>query len=295
MNRDNLGNRIALRRKELGMTQRDLADRLGITDRAVSRWERGIGAPDISLLAPLTSILKMSIDELVTGETYAPVPEEPSEWQLRKKELEKQRLDRLAYNAPRLGYWLWLLVLLFIPAFLVSSLIGEDIKQHLLPAYITGKVVMAVCSVIYGLILLKLSCTHKYYKTAGIFYLLAFAINSVIEFFEISFLSEWFRALILLPGVVLSCFSTYHEYMAHSAVLQDLNVALSDKWDMLWKLYIGAAAAALFGAFLAEILPVVALLTAAVAGLGMLIEACMFAYCLYKTAKLFRNYPAEWK
>ena len=295
MERNDLGSRIARRRKDLGMTQRDLAERLHVTDRAVSRWERGIGSPDISLLAPLASVLKISIDELVTGTVFVPTSESPSEWQLRKKEREKKRLERLAYNAPRLGYWLWFLVLLFIPVLLVSSLIGEDIKQHLLPAYITGKAVMAVCSVAYGLILLKLSCTHEYYKTAGIFYLLAFAVNSLTEFFEISFLSVWLQVLILLPGVVLSCFSTYHEYMAHSAVLEDLDMSLSDKWDFMWKLYIGAAAGVLVGTVLAEILPVVGLLLITVAGLGILIEGCMFVYCLYKTAKLFRNYPAEWK
>ena len=62
-----IGKRIAERRKRLGMTQKQLADQLHITDRAVSRWERGVGAPDVSLLVPLADALSMSTDELLRG------------------------------------------------------------------------------------------------------------------------------------------------------------------------------------------------------------------------------------
>lgn len=63
-------------RKEKNMTQKQLADLLHITDRAVSKWERGICAPDISLLEPLGEILKVSIVELIQGERTER-PEEP--------------------------------------------------------------------------------------------------------------------------------------------------------------------------------------------------------------------------
>ena len=46
---------IAEKRKELGMTQSDLAAQLSVTDKAVSRWERGLGFPDISTLEPLAA------------------------------------------------------------------------------------------------------------------------------------------------------------------------------------------------------------------------------------------------
>lgn len=55
-------------RKEKEMTQKQLADLLHITDRAVSKWERGICAPDIALLEPLAEILGVSIVELIQGE-----------------------------------------------------------------------------------------------------------------------------------------------------------------------------------------------------------------------------------
>lgn len=73
---EHIGARIAARRKELGMTQRELAERLHITDRAVSRWERGKGAPDVSLLMPLAKALDTSVDELL-GERASSMEESP--------------------------------------------------------------------------------------------------------------------------------------------------------------------------------------------------------------------------
>lgn len=68
MNQEKTGKFIAELRKEKNMTQIDLADKLGITDRAVSKWENGRGMPDLSLLAPLCEILGVSINELLSGE-----------------------------------------------------------------------------------------------------------------------------------------------------------------------------------------------------------------------------------
>lgn len=62
------GNLIKELRKAKGMTQKDLADKLNITDRAVSKWERGLCAPDISLLEPLSEILEVKITDLISGE-----------------------------------------------------------------------------------------------------------------------------------------------------------------------------------------------------------------------------------
>lgn len=60
-------------RTEKGLTQRELAERLHITDRAVSKWERGLSAPDIALLEPLAELLEISVVELIRGER---IPEE---------------------------------------------------------------------------------------------------------------------------------------------------------------------------------------------------------------------------
>lgn len=62
------GQFIAKTRKEKGMTQADLAEIIGVTDKAVSRWERGIGFPDINTLEPLANALGLSIFELMRSE-----------------------------------------------------------------------------------------------------------------------------------------------------------------------------------------------------------------------------------
>ena len=59
MDREMLGRFIAQRRKELNLTQRELAEALHVTDKAVSKWERGAGCPDISLLEPLAEALEL--------------------------------------------------------------------------------------------------------------------------------------------------------------------------------------------------------------------------------------------
>ena len=55
-------------RKEKGFTQQDLANKLHITDKAVSKWERGLSLMDISLLKPLSEILDVSVSELLNGQ-----------------------------------------------------------------------------------------------------------------------------------------------------------------------------------------------------------------------------------
>lgn len=68
MNQEKIGKFIAKCRKDKKMTQQELADKLGITDRAVSHWENGRSIPDISLYKSLCNELGISIEELVNGE-----------------------------------------------------------------------------------------------------------------------------------------------------------------------------------------------------------------------------------
>lgn len=57
VNKERLGDFIGSERKNLGLTQRDLAARLHVTDKAVSKWERGLSYPDVTLLEPLAAAL----------------------------------------------------------------------------------------------------------------------------------------------------------------------------------------------------------------------------------------------
>lgn len=66
-----IGKYIAGKRKGLGMTQRQLADKLGMSDKSVSKWERGICLPDVSVYSELCQILGISINEFLAGEDIA--------------------------------------------------------------------------------------------------------------------------------------------------------------------------------------------------------------------------------
>ena len=68
MNQEKIGKFILKLRREKNMTQQELADRIGITDRAISKWENGRGLPDLSLMMPLCKELGITINELISGE-----------------------------------------------------------------------------------------------------------------------------------------------------------------------------------------------------------------------------------
>ena len=68
MDQEKIGRFIASLRKEKQFTQASLAEQLGITDRAVSKWENGKSMPDISIMMDLCSLLEININELLTGE-----------------------------------------------------------------------------------------------------------------------------------------------------------------------------------------------------------------------------------
>ena len=68
MNQEKIGKFIAECRKENGYTQASLAEKLGITDRAVSKWETGKSMPDASIMLELCELLKINANELLTGE-----------------------------------------------------------------------------------------------------------------------------------------------------------------------------------------------------------------------------------
>ena len=68
MDTNKFGTFIQTRRKEIGLTQAQLGEKLGVTDKAISRWERGVGFPDISLLEPLAQGLGITITELMRSE-----------------------------------------------------------------------------------------------------------------------------------------------------------------------------------------------------------------------------------
>ncbi|MBR1770467.1 MAG: helix-turn-helix transcriptional regulator [Lachnospiraceae bacterium] len=68
MNQKRIGQYIQQLRKANKMTQKELADRIGVSDKTVSKWENGNSMPDISLFSELCCVLNTNINELLSGE-----------------------------------------------------------------------------------------------------------------------------------------------------------------------------------------------------------------------------------
>ena len=137
MDREMLGRFIARRRKELNMTQRELAEKLHVTDKAVSKWERGAGCPDISLLEPLAEALELSVDQLLTYQT-APEEPEPAEEPVTSQAvqavldltLEERRARRRRRWFIAMAVTLSLIVLAVVYAFLSSLQARGDLFRN---------------------------------------------------------------------------------------------------------------------------------------------------------------------
>lgn len=84
------GTIISDARKNLNMTQKELADKLYVSDKAVSKWERGLCFPDISVLIPLTEILNISLYDLLRGE------------RMKKSEVEETLKNTISYSSSEL-------------------------------------------------------------------------------------------------------------------------------------------------------------------------------------------------
>lgn len=88
MDAKQMGSFIAQRRKELGLTQALLAEQLHVTDKAISRWERGVGLPDIGNIEALAAALEVSLIELLQAQRS-------EEEHMSTKEAEKLLLDTI--------------------------------------------------------------------------------------------------------------------------------------------------------------------------------------------------------
>ena len=118
MNKQKIGDFIKKKRKDKGLTQKELAEKLEITDRAISKWERGICCPDISLLKDLCKILDININELLSGNELKEITKEESENILVETvktytDIEKKKTKRLL---------LFTIILLIFYVFLVIAM-----------------------------------------------------------------------------------------------------------------------------------------------------------------------------
>lgn len=122
MNQEKIGKYIAKCRKEQGMTQAQLADKLDITYKSVSKWERGKGLPDASRMIDLCNILNITVNDLLSGEK---VEEENYIHQVDDNLVELQKQKQAINTSVRISY-LCIIVILFIYNFVNVLLYGIE-------------------------------------------------------------------------------------------------------------------------------------------------------------------------
>ena len=125
MDQEKIGKFIASCRKDMGLTQAALAEKLGITDRAVSKWENGKSMPDASIMLELCGILQITVNELLSGERldmedYKKMAEENLLQLQKQEELNNKKLLSLEVV---IGYTstISFMVLTFAASFAVTS------------------------------------------------------------------------------------------------------------------------------------------------------------------------------
>lgn len=120
-----IGKFIASKRKEQGLTQLKLSEKLGITDRAVSKWETGKSLPDASLMPELCKLLKITINDLLCGEVvsvenYNEKAEKALLEMVKKEEMQNKKL-MMYENVIGFGSTLSFLIQVLVAVFFVKN------------------------------------------------------------------------------------------------------------------------------------------------------------------------------
>lgn len=124
MDQIKIGKFIAARRKAMGLTQAQLAERLGITDRAVSKWETGRAMPDTSIMIDLCDMLTISVSELLCGEE---IQMENSDYK------NEQLLLEMAKEVERKNKTIWTTMWVIMSVCIIALLGGLALTAFFVP------------------------------------------------------------------------------------------------------------------------------------------------------------------
>ncbi len=169
MDQIKIGRFIAERRKLKNLTQMQLAEKLGLTDRAISKWENGKGMPDSSLMLDLCAELGISVNELLCGEVIEMTNyNEKAEKQLLEMAKEKEQRDReLMHIEIFIGI---LVTIILLACIFVASFVRMDAVWRIL--LIVAGFIPFVIGIGYALRIEQIAgyyecrnCGHKYVPT----------------------------------------------------------------------------------------------------------------------------------
>lgn len=169
MDQIKIGRFIAERRKLKKLTQMQLAEKLGITDRAISKWENGKGMPDSSLMLDLCAELQISVNELLCGEVIEMTNyNEKAEQQLLEMAKEKEKNDK---QLLRIEIFIGILVtIILLACVFVASFVQMDAVWRIL--LIVAGFIPFVIGIGYAIKIEQIAgyyecrnCGHKYIPT----------------------------------------------------------------------------------------------------------------------------------
>ena len=138
MDQIKIGKFIAECRKEKGFTQMQLAEKLGITDKAISKWERGLSMPDSSIMLTLCDMLGISVNELLNGEKIM------MENNDRKNE---ELLLRMAEELEEKNRTVWRSMWVILAVSIIGLMAGLAVSKFLIPEG-TWQVISALATTI---------------------------------------------------------------------------------------------------------------------------------------------------
>ena len=139
MNQVKIGKFIAECRKNRNMTQAELAEKLNITDRAISKWETGKGMPDSSIMLDLCNELKISVNELLSGEMISVE---------NKNEKQEQLLLDMAKEVEKKNKIIWTSMWVIMGVSFTALFAGISISTFLIPEGVWQLVtILGICVV----------------------------------------------------------------------------------------------------------------------------------------------------
>ncbi len=214
------------------------------------------------------------------------------EYRLKSIEAKKIRAAALARRAPVLGKWLWILFWLIIPSSIASFMTNETIAEAIPSLFVPGLVLSAICSFVYGFILVRLTSEEERYRTAGIYTLVGSGLSVLIAFLSSGpEIAPW-TLLISIAAAIISLVGAYNEFTAHSIVLTGVDNKLSERWSSLWKWYIGMYGTMLGSLLVIVIIPMLGLLVTLASAIGLIVVSILKPVYLYRTANTFRKCSA---
>ncbi len=171
MNQEKIGKFIAECRKNKNLTQAELSEKLGITNRSVSNWENGKNMPDLSLFKPICEILDITINELLSGEKL-----KKEEYQYK---LEENIVNTINYSTKRIAQNKHIISIILIIFGLFISLSA----MMIFPSESSWGSIYSVLGIIIFMIgILKMLNNIKWYKRL-LFMLITFALTMTILLF----------------------------------------------------------------------------------------------------------------